>query len=196
MDVLLTVDCVGLGLFAGFCLMWVIPACNKSVFRLRLWEFRDEVADEIRAGGFSDAERARELVCLIEEVIEFAGDVSAGKLLVVQVASRGHLRDVTDTTISLEGLEPHDRARLASHRGTLEWAMRRHMLTASPLGWVLLVTIVPLSVAASAVAYIFDQSGSVWGNAKARLRNEIDPRAALLDHRPDAFAQRELSQMV
>ena len=201
MDVLLTVDCVVLGLFAGFCLIRVIPVCNRSLFRFRLWRFRDAIADEIRAGDFHDRDRARELVGLIEEVIQRAADVSAGKLLLLHIAARGRLRNLTEPAISLEGLDEHDYDLLVDRCRTLEWAMRRHVLLGSPLGWIFFATLVPLSLIAALISYLFDRSGSVVEKAKAYLRDEIDPRATLLDndprdHNSRSLPQRQLSQMV
>jgi hypothetical protein len=196
MDVLLTVDCVTAALFAGFCLAKVIPACNRSMFRFRLWKLRDELADEIRAGVFHDSARARELMVLTEDVIERAAEVSAGRLLLLHAAARGRLHYLTEAAIGLEGLDEHDLPLLTARCRTLEWVMRRHVMFGSPVGWLLLATLVPLSLLAAIVFYVFDRSGSVIGKAKALLRKEIDPRATLLDRSRPLVPERELSHMV
>ncbi|HTB70204.1 MAG TPA: hypothetical protein VK707_04420 [Solirubrobacteraceae bacterium] len=195
MSALLTIDFVALALFAGFCVARVIPACSTSVFRSRLWQFRDELADEIRANAYRDPERAKTLLREVECIIEKAKDVTAGRALYMQIFGR-RLRSFPQD-FPLDGICAQDRERLARHCDWLEWALSRHIYLGSPLGWLLLVGVATLSLLISIFERPFNHSGNVFRNTRSRVRDEVDPRLTLFDLNREAIAHgRELNQMV
>jgi hypothetical protein len=196
MDIVLTIDCVAIALFAGFCVAVVIPACNASVFRYRLWRLRDRIADEIRADGFQDRERPEMVLKFVEHSIEFAPDVNVFKLLVVGWSCR-HLEQPTDP-FQLDELSRDDRTRIEHHLGELSRLSLRHVLLDSPSGWLVIGLLAPLAVFAS----LLDRRGhdeherSVFADARRRVRHEVDPVPALIYGHSDRPPRYSLSHMV
>ncbi len=69
MAALLTFDLVALALFAWFCLVKVVPDCNVSILRYRLWRVRDRLADQICLGVYENEAAATDVLHTIEACI-------------------------------------------------------------------------------------------------------------------------------
>jgi hypothetical protein len=191
MQTFLVLDVVGITLFAWFGLIKIIPACNLSMFRYRLWRLRDRLADEVLDGSFRDATHPQTLVCFLEGVIDLAPEIGALKLAAMRWSCR-HVQvpELFDRQ-TLEALDPDDRAIMEQRLDELRQIAVRHVLFGSPSGWLLTFVLVPLAVIASLFEHILrllkgQRDGvSVLQEARHRVRDdvEVDPALALLGRR-------------
>jgi hypothetical protein len=197
MSALLTFDVVATALLAWCSLLWIIPSCNLSVFRYRLWQLRDRVADDIRQGAFDDDACAEEFLCFVEGAIRGAPDFGTVKLLIMLWATRGV---PPPKPFDLEALSPADKALTERHLDELQMLGARHAILGSPSGWILIAVGFPVALVASLIARIRkgrddDDKRSLIRDARSRVRDEVDPGLALVVARPNRSGH-SLSRMV
>jgi len=191
MYVVLILNVVGLTLFAWFGLIKLIPSCNLSVFRYRLWRLRDSLADDVLDGSFQDSTQPQILVRFLEGVIELAPEMGALKLVVMRWSCRHVQTPELFDREALEALDPKDRAIMERRLNELRQIAVRHVLFGSPSGWMLTFVLVPVAVVASLLEHTFrlltgrHDGGSVIQEARHKVRDdvEVDPALALLGRR-------------
>jgi hypothetical protein len=194
MDTVLTIEIVAVALFAGFCVVGVIPACNMSIFRYRLWDLRDRLADEIRAGRFDDDQLPGAFLKFVESSIVHARNIGAVKLLFVRWSARNV---PCPPLFDLDDLSRDDKRRLGAYESEFRGLLVRHILFGNPSGWALTIVMVPIALLASVIARGSRRGdgGSVINDARSRVRDEMDPGMALLGGSPSS-GQQSLSQMI
>jgi hypothetical protein len=191
MYVFLILNVVGITLFAWFGLIKIIPSCNLSIFRYRLWRLRDELADEVLDGSFQDAAQPRNLLQFLEGVIELAPELGALKLVAMRWSCR-HVRipELFDPE-TLDALHPSDRAIIERRLNELQQIAVRHVLFGSPSGWLLTFLAVPTALIVSLGDHILRvlkgqrDGASVIQEARHRVRDDVEvgPALALLGRR-------------
>ncbi len=195
MNTLLTIDLVAVALFAGFCVAKVVPSCNMSIFRYRLWGLRDRLVDQIRDGAFDDDERAREVLEFVEVAITAAPDIGAVKLLFARWSCRGV---PVSAPFRLDGLSANDKSLLGQYLNEFHHYLVRHILLGNPSGWVLTAVAFPVAFIATLVERARRRGDgdkrSLIGAARGRMRDEVDPGLALLGG--DHAAAHSLSHMI
>ena len=184
MGTFLILDVVAITLFAWFGLIKLIPSCNLSMFRYRLWRLRDRLEDEVLDGAFKDASQPRALVRFIEGVIDLAPELGALKLLAMRWSCR-HVE--VPELLHVHELAPQDRAIVEQRLKELNGLTVRHVLTGSPSGWVLTLVVVPVALIASLLEHLLrllggerhGASGSVIEEARNKVRDDVEVEAAL-----------------
>src|SRR5664279_2002615 len=146
METFLVLDVVGVTLFAWFGLIKIIPSCNLSMFRYRLWRLRDQLADDVRDGAFQETTQPQVLVRFLEGVIELAPEIGALKLGAMRWSCRHVQSPELFAREVLEALDPRDREIMERRLDELRQIAVRHVLFGSPSGWVLTFILVPLAV--------------------------------------------------
>jgi hypothetical protein len=182
MVTLLTAILVGMSLFAWFCLVKIVPDCNVSMYRYRLWRVRDRLADQIRWGQFDCDAPARALLWDVEQYIAQAPEVGFVKLLFSRWAKRGCQPE--PDVLQRNDLTADDRRRLETYVHELDHIHVRHIAFGSPSGWVITLLLVPAAIVASAIHRLGRsgiRDGSVISEARERVRNETSPAWALSD---------------
>jgi hypothetical protein len=173
---LLTIDLLGVGLFAWFCLVKVLPDCNVSIYRYRLWRVRDRLADQIRWGQFDDARAPTELLQRVERFIVTAPEIGIVKLLFMRLALRGCPAE--PDLLEREGLSRDDRRRLELIVRELQSINARHVAFGSPSGWILTFLLVPVALVVIAIERLNQRGvphGSVLDETRDRIRHEASP---------------------
>jgi hypothetical protein len=181
MSALLTFDLVAIALFVWFALAKIIPSCNVSMFRYRLWRLRDALADEIREGVFDDDTQPKLLLKVIEASIVIAPDIGVVKLLFVRWSAR-NLRP--PEILDLESLSQQDGPRLMGRFYEFRALSVRHVAFGHPSGWVMTSLLIPLALVVTLAERVRrgkDDDQSVIGETRRRLREEVEPGFALLD---------------
>jgi hypothetical protein len=188
-------DIVAIALFAWFCLVKVIPSCNVSLYRYRLWRLRDGLADEVRQGAFQDAAPARAVIAFIESLIVLAPQLGAVKLGVMLWSCR-HVPDAPDP-FKLESLAPRDRQMVQTRLDTVGGLTARHLLLGSPSGWALLVILGIPTFVISLAAFLLrgaPAGSSVIESTRHRMRHEIEVDRALSLLRNETVSPRAVAQ--
>lgn len=141
MDLLLITGVVAVSLFAWLTLFKIIPDCLLSMFRYRLWRQRDELAAEIRNGGYRNDQPARQLLLRIECYIRIAPQLSPLHIALMRLSMMGveqepwlDLRGVTGSELRKLELRLHDLAR----------TLGNHVLFETPTGWGVVLMASPL----------------------------------------------------
>jgi hypothetical protein len=125
-------------------LVFILPSCARSQFRLKLWALRDQVVDEIFAGCFEDTRQPRKFVAAVESVVGSAEHLSLLRVWLEDLASDEpgppeHLR------VDLATLSAPDRERLTRHVELFHRLIIRHALVGSVSGWLFLLVTKPLA---------------------------------------------------
>jgi hypothetical protein len=157
MQTFLVLDVVGITLFAWFGLIKIIPSCNLSTFRYRLWRLRDQIADDVRGGAFQETAQPQVLVRFLEGVIDLAPEIGALKLGAMRWSCRHVQSPELFDREALEALEPHDREIMEQRLDELRRITVRHVLLGSPSGWVLTFILVPLAFAVTLCVHLLRQ---------------------------------------
>jgi hypothetical protein len=181
MRTFILLDVVGITLFAWFCVVRIIPSCNVSMYRYRLWRLRDQVADDVREGVFQDATQPQRLVRFIEGIIVLAPELGAVKLAIMRWSCR-HVPDAK-YPFDLQALRPQDRKIMEARLNELGTLTARRILFGSPSGWCLTLVLTPLALISSLVAHLLSgavDGGSVIEEARHRVRDEIEVDRALM----------------
>jgi hypothetical protein len=191
MYVFLILNIVGITLFAWFGLIKIIPSCNLSIFRYRLWRLRDGLADEVLDGTFRDVAQPRALLQFLEGVIELAPELGALKLVAMRWSCR-HVQvpELFDRE-TLEALHPSDQEIIKRRLNELQQIAVRHVLFGSPSGWLLTLLAVPTALIVSFGDHVLrwlkgQRDGvSVIQEARHRVRDDVEvgPALALLGRR-------------
>jgi hypothetical protein len=181
MQTFVILDVVGITLFAWFCLVKLIPSCNVSMYRYRLWRLRDCLADDVLKGSFQDTIRAQKLVLFIEAVIVLAPQLGPVKLGVMRWSSR-HVPK-SDDPFNLATFDPRDRKIVEARLNELAMFTARHILFGSPSGWILMFVLGVPALISSFLAYLLrgaPDGSSVIEGARHRVRDEIEADQALV----------------
>ncbi len=189
------IDAIGMTLFAWFCLVRIIPSCNVSMYRYRLWRLRDRVADELREGTFQEAEQAKGLLHFIEAVIVLAPELGPVKLGVMLWSCR-HVPDPEDP-FKLEALSPQDKVLMEERLNELGGLTARHVLFGSPSGWVVTFVLGTFAFATSLVVHLLrgaPDGRSVIDGTRHRVRDEIEVDRALVLLRNQSVSPRSVLQ--
>jgi hypothetical protein len=165
-----------LALFAWYCVVKVVPDCNVSIYRYRLWRVRDRLADQVRAGLYENESAPLELLHEIERFIANAHELGIVKLVLAKWAARGYDEEdlcVLDRT----DLSPDDHHRLRLMFEEVNRITARHIALGAPSGWVITGLLIPVAVIASIVETFRrpQDHGSVLGHARDRVRHETTP---------------------
>ncbi|MFI4990897.1 MAG: hypothetical protein ACHQHO_08315 [Solirubrobacterales bacterium] len=200
MSTFLILNVTAITLFAWFGLIKIIPSCNLSIFRYRLWRLRDRLADEVLDGSFQDGTQPQALVRFIEGVIELAPEIGALKLLAMRWSCR-HVQ--VPELFNVEALDPRDKVVVEQRLDELRAITIRHVLFGAPSGWVLTGVLVPVALLASVLEHLLrllkgDRDGtSVIEEARHKVRDdvEVDPALVLLGSR-GAASMRSLTYSV
>lgn len=175
MRAFIVLDVVGITLFAWFCVVRIIPSCNVSMYRYRLWQLRDQVVDDVREGVFRDATQPQRLVQFIEGIIVLAPELGAVKLAVMRWSCR-HVPDA-EYPFDLQGLRPQEREIMQARISELGALTARRILFGSPSGWFLMLVLTSLALVSSLVARLLSggaDGSSVIEEARHRVRDEIE----------------------
>jgi hypothetical protein len=177
MEALLTLNVIGLSLLAWACIVWIVPSYATSHLRYRLWRLRDELVDDIRAGKFDDDEQPRELVAIVESVIERAAEFSALNVVLLRLSVGRRFRP--PHPLKLDKVSDRDRERLEQClEGLLDAVMVKSLL-GTPSGWLMCVVLFPVAL----LSAITTRGGKGPGRPsrpflrRTRLRaaGEVDP---------------------
>lgn len=197
MRAFVVIDVVALSLFAWFCLVKVIPSCNVSMYRYRLWRLRDRLADEIREGVFEAKEQPKALLGFVEGVIVLAPNIGAVKLGVMLWSTR-HTPDPEDP-IKLDALSPGDKKLMEERLSELGGLTAKHVLLGSPSGWIVTFVLGTFAFATSLIVYLLrgaPDGSSVLDGTRLRVRDEIEVDRALVLLRSENVSRRSALQSV
>jgi hypothetical protein len=161
-------------LLAWLSIFVVIPSCSISLLRYRLWQLRDKLAGEIRAGKFSDQDQPQRLILVIEASIKSAHVYSLPNMLLLHLFVR---KVELPTPFDLDALNADDRRLFERRLEQLEMDTLSRALIGTPSGWVVLMLAVPVALLVTGYKALLGKRYGVeeWSHrAKARLRREID----------------------
>ncbi len=144
MDTVLWLNIVALALFAWACVFRLVPGYALSHHRYELWRLRDELADDIRRGAFSDQRQPRQILRLVERSIESLDDISTLNMLLFRVSLRG-VRNWSPPW-DLAAADPADRAQLERQVECLENTLVKHALIGTPSGWLFIIVTLPVAI--------------------------------------------------
>jgi hypothetical protein len=181
-----TVAAIALALFAWASLFSIIPRCRTSLFRYKLWELRDQIADETRNGMFEDRARAKELVKEVERTIRWAPGMTPLSMSLARWAGKGmEFRPAHPREAIVKGLNPKDLAMFDQRLEELDRLSMRHVFLDSPSGWVYLAWAFLKALAGEVRSNRDGASGpvdlrepehsTVLRDAKVRVSAEVQP---------------------
>jgi hypothetical protein len=173
---LLTIELVVLALFAWFCVVKVVPDCNVSILRYRLWRVRDRLADQIRLSVYENEDAARGVLQVIEGCIAGSHELGIIKVVVARWAVRDD-DSFRANPLDRPDLSDSDRHRLRGIIAEVESLGARHIAFGSPSGWVITCLLVPAAIIVSVYEKFRrpKDHGSVLGHARQRVRRETTP---------------------
>ena len=163
-------------LVGAFCLLFlVVPSCQTTFFRNRLWRIRDDLADDVRAGRFADhREVANELYRHIDIVIRFGADLSPAKVTLFHVFSIGvEKTESWDENFSVVK-DDDDRERLKEHYKRVRSAMVFHFYGGSPSGWLLFALVTLLTPLVVIVFVVMRLLRLQFRGATESLRDSVE----------------------
>lgn len=174
----------------------VIPYCALSMFRYRLWRFRDGLADDIRRGSFEDQTQPRIFLRLVETSIENANELSPLNMLLFRLSIVG-MREPPRQLELNQISSAKDRERLMGKMAAFERMLIRHAFTGTPSGWFVTLGAVPVAIIATLIAQlrgVADGETLIEG-AKEYVSREFETDVAVAvmqgcdDPTPEALAQ-------
>ena len=169
MDALLAIAVIVSALFAWFSFFSIIPRNLEAICRYRLWEIRDELVDDVRAGKFKDEDEPRKVQYVIEAFIEAASELTPLRLGLMMAISRRHDNRVKlPAPISLKGLCRGDKERLGAYIVRFNSAITWRVLLGSPSGWALTLASVPLVLLALLID-LFRRDGNILDRTQQRV---------------------------
>jgi len=199
MSAWLTFDLIALVLFASVCVFKIIPSCNVSQLRYRLWRLRDDVVDEIRGDVFSKDDQPRRFVTEVERLIANSQELTPFRLFLLYLSARPFRLPRPDRAFDLDALRGRDRAVMSKHADALERLVVRHLLTGSPSGWLVICVSAPIAAGAALLDRTKGKGNgaSVLQSTKDHLREEVEFEDTLaLMSRRNGRSHRSLSQCV
>lgn len=175
MTAVITVVLVGIAGLATVSLAWIIPSSNTSIFRYRLWNLRDRVYDDIRAGAFDNDERPSEFLAFVERAIIHSPEFTPVRLLITHLTCGRELRRAVPMPafLQLDQLSTADRGRMTGYLDEFERAATRQIIVGTPSGWVATAFLLPVAVAASLWDVLKGRESSVINGTKLKLRDEL-----------------------
>jgi len=208
MAAVLTVVLIALMVAVWVTVIWVIPSAANGRLRMTLWEFRDELFDEIYSGGFEDPSVAKELLSDVERAIVVGHKIlSPAKLLWWAVACRiggltpsfSAVRNLALELAEAErkkvaALSSADRERMEERLNRYQSILARHFLLSTYSGWFAILFVVPVVFL---VAIRRGWKQGAFRAAKTEVRDDLALDYALLViARQDNTTHPELSAFV
>lgn len=116
-------------------LFLLVPWCQQSLYRYKLWAIRDAIRDDIRSGLLPEHDAVSRVCDMVEGGIRFSKDLTIARILLMLMT----VRDVPNIDLEAEwsGLSAAQKSRLRLHWAAFRAATARHLLSSSPLGWAL-----------------------------------------------------------
>jgi hypothetical protein len=134
MATLLTLNILVLAVAAFVGVFRTIPSCAVSLFRYRLWWYRDCLVDDIGAGSYENPEPARRLIEEIEAAIRVAPELTRFRVeLASRMAERAGIQ--SPERIDFDALSEADRTRLGECYDGFTRAVIWKVYAGSPSGW-------------------------------------------------------------
>jgi hypothetical protein len=122
----------------------VIPWCQRSRFRYRLWRLRDKVTDDLIRDALPRSDAVIELREQIDDSIRYSRDFTFLNFLLAYTVAEKYSRLAVQRA-SRDDLRPEEAERLKQYESQLEEAQTVHLLTGSVSGWVGTVLLAILS---------------------------------------------------
>lgn len=111
--------------------LFIVPSVLRSLFRYRMWHFRDSLVDTVLDRRVSQTE-AQPLIELSEFTISNARELTMLRLLAFRMVFRRHSDAFPESAIN----DDSDSAVIAGFRERFGELLAFHLITGSPSGWV------------------------------------------------------------
>src|SRR5882672_2454070 len=162
---------VALGVLAAVCVLIVVPSYWASITRYELWKIRDDVAGQIRHGGYSDLEQPRRFLSRVETSIDMAGWLSFLFLWLFNWLAGDIDRDLAHAGLfDIEKMSSSDREKIVPHVNRVRAVMVRRVMFRS---WSGLIVGLPLVWLTALTQTIRSGGGSVLERAKRQTGREV-----------------------
>jgi hypothetical protein len=125
--------CGGLAVAAWYGLLFVVPSCQVSRFRYRLWGLRDRVVDDLISATLPETPPIEELVYEVELAIRQAPDI---RLVNFALAWKAAKELPARERAPLTGLSESQRQLVQGYREELYGDIARHLFRGSPPKWL------------------------------------------------------------
>lgn len=209
MSAFIAIDLIAFAVLAAVSVMVIIPSCNTSMFRYRLWRVRDGVYDQMRTEQFEDPELADTFITFIEGLIRFSGEFTAFRLAYTRMSGRRHAVVPTEAQAREEMpfffpdcCSAHDRSLLKPYLDDFQHAAALHLAFGTPGGWVLTCALAPILLLRTLGAVVAERGRqNVVAVARGLFREELrdDLRSApqfVFDESRIHAGQRPQHQMI
>lgn len=135
---------VTIGLFV------IVPSCQASLFRYRMWQLRDSIYDDVRKGQLPDNQRVRSVLGSIEGAITSSKSITISRLGLVWLLGRksfvkfGAL--AREPELWRKSMSSDENKRLERYEVRLGRATLWKIFAGTPGGWIAALTLLPLVV--------------------------------------------------
>ena len=132
---LLLLDIIVMSLLAigSWLAFWlVIPWCQDSIYRYKLWELRDNIKDDIREQKLPLQKDVTDLLELIEGNIRYAKDLRVRNLILISSTQPTKIK----TYEKPRGINPKQYKRLCEYQDKFIHSSFVHVMLSSLLGWI------------------------------------------------------------
>ena len=143
-----------------------VPKMLRDISRHKLWELRDELANQILRGEIDKSEAALRLLRRIEIIIAFASKLSLIWMIFIPPTPPEVLKDIQETCAAeLDAIDPSQRKILEDIHERLHHQIAVHLL-ASPSGWMVVLAAIPIAV------LLMLKEG--WNNARKWIEEQME----------------------